>query len=59
LICFLRLRQFDFRRPSNVFSKLNEYLLPDDLLLLRVQRCVSQDDHLWPKDFQDLDVKQA
>jgi hypothetical protein len=43
--------------PSNVFFNFNEHLLPDDLLFLRVQRCVSQDEHLWPEESPDLDVK--
>jgi hypothetical protein len=34
--------------------QLDEELLPDDVLLLRVQRCVLHDAHLWPEEFPDL-----
>src|SRR5258707_1171012 len=54
-ICSFHWWQFDFYKPPNVFSRLDEYLLPDDLLFLRVQRCMSQGDHLWPGEFPDLD----
>lgn len=50
-------RRFDFRRPRNVSFSFYDYLLPEDLLFLRVQSCVSQDDHLWPEEFPDLDVE--
>jgi len=31
-------------------------LLPDDVLSLRVQRCVLHEPHLWPEEFPDLAV---
>ena len=33
---------------------LYEELLPDDVLLLRVLRYVSDETHLWPEEFPDL-----
>jgi hypothetical protein len=35
---------------------LDEQLLPDDVLSLRVQRCVLHDAHFWPEEFPDLAV---
>jgi hypothetical protein len=33
--------------------------LPDDVLSLRVQRCVLHVAHLWPEEFPDLAVVQS
>lgn len=43
------------REISRGILGLHDDFLPDDDLLLHVQRCVLYATHLWPGEFPDLD----
>jgi len=66
LITFLNMMHLKFGGPSPLtrggresILSFHEHLLPDDVLSLHVQRCVSHDTYLWPEEFPDLAVAES